>query len=195
MISTRICNASSGKAHIRHSLREGVDNITLSTPSLFAATARLPRRRCLLLLVHVHVLGVDHAFVLLLRQRAGSTASPDRRALLQPPRCAALALYSTSASLWLAWVSFSCASFNSFTDGVPSSSFFDSASAASTSRLVGGLHFFAGVLQHLLDVVDQRRRASCAPRSPRAFPCPRRRAPRLPWPSSPLRPCSGRSSK
>src|SRR5580698_2415977 len=50
---------------------------------------------------------------------------------------AALALYRTSASLWLAWVSFSCASFNSPELGVPARTDFDSASTDSTSLFTG----------------------------------------------------------
>src|SRR5580658_4132535 len=55
-----------------------------------------------------------------------------------PPAAGAgaeLALYIASASLWLAWVSFSCAAFISCAEGVPSSVFFASAKAASTSVL------------------------------------------------------------
>ena len=51
--------------------------------------------------------------------------------------CEALALYSTSASLWLALVSFSLAAFSSLALGVPSRVFLASARADSTSPFSG----------------------------------------------------------
>ena len=64
-----------------------------------------------------------------------------------PPGAAVLeaavefALYIASASLWLAWVSFSCDAFSSAADGEPSSVFLASASADSTSVLSAAATF------------------------------------------------------
>src|SRR5208337_5609448 len=79
----RLCSCALVRpAFCRSTLRVGVDDLKSPTP-VFPPKAGLPHRRCLLLVVDIHVLGVDDTFVLFRLRSACCTWGRVRRTTLR----------------------------------------------------------------------------------------------------------------
>ena len=155
-------------------------------PVFFRTKAGLPHRRCLLLVVDVHVLGVDDTFVLL-RLAAGACPAWRPRPKALPGAAQSPCTSPRPACGWLASAARSPTSAPRSTASLPGSSWHRPALPPRRScRRQPPFRRYPSTSFRCCRPCSRER---CGLRSARAAPYPRRRGHRLPWPSSRLLPC------